>query len=363
MIFNENQIATYLFCAALPDSNTTPLTIIEWNLLVQSLSKASLEPKNLYTMTPSELNNILIDVKPNQKLNIMKKVESRKELSLALVEMERVVNQGINILFRKEMPNKLKKIKIKLLPPFFYSVGDLSIFNERTISVVGSRDATDKELEITKHIGIDAASKNIVIVSGGARGVDKEAVNACLDAGGRAIVFCSDGISKHIKNKRNRELIAQNRLVILSAQHIGAGFQPSYAMQRNKYIHASGDFVIVTSSQISNKKKSGTWEGVLENFEAGWSTIYACGESLGVMELLNRGIASKFVGLNSLKSHSIEMNSKVFNIEDLFINSVKRAQKNNMEKEEVINLFTKTVNDIYRVNEKEVEYEQLNLID
>ncbi|WP_332699316.1 hypothetical protein [Halalkalibacter lacteus] len=39
MQFTNNEIATYLFCAQLTQTRTTPLTILEWNAVVKSLSK------------------------------------------------------------------------------------------------------------------------------------------------------------------------------------------------------------------------------------------------------------------------------------------------------------------------------------
>ncbi|MCD8509740.1 MAG: DNA-protecting protein DprA [Bacillus sp. (in: Bacteria)] len=365
MQFNDNQIATYLFCAALPSSRTNGLTIIEWNVLVQALCKENFEPKDLYELPSSKLEIILSDAKNSQISNIIKKINARKELGMALTEMEKVINQGVSIVFRKDIPNKLKKLGSKLLPPFFYAVGDLSIFAGRTLGVVGARDASADELAITREIGKDAANESIAIVSGGARGVDREAATACLNAGGKAIIFCSDGIGKHIKDKRNRELITENKLVFLSAQHINASFQAGYAMQRNKYIHASGDHVVVTSSTISGSKKSGTWEGVVENYKAGWTPILAYGNSKGVQKMLETGMAQPFIGVkhlevNEKKPEGVNTQS---NIEQLFKTSLKKAIESDLSKEEVKQIFNKAINNIYGTQDKNQNFQQLNLLD
>ena len=51
MTFTNNEIATYLLCAQLPQTKTTPLTILEWNAIVKSLGEHQLQPETLLTMS------------------------------------------------------------------------------------------------------------------------------------------------------------------------------------------------------------------------------------------------------------------------------------------------------------------------
>lgn len=360
MGFNQNQIATYLFCAELSNSETVALTTIEWNLLVHSLDRARLEPKHLYEMSSSELTKLLVKGQQRQITNICKKVEARQRLGMALGEMESTINQGIQIIFRKDMPQKLKKLPTKLLPAFFYVAGNLSIFNAFTIGVVGARTATEKELTITKKIGEDAAREEIAIVSGGAKGVDHTSVESCLNAGGNAIIFCADGLAKHIRNKKNREWISQNKLVLLTAQAPTANFKPGYAMTRNKFIHASGDYVVITSSQISGSKRSGTWEGVMENFKASWTPMFAIGESIGVQKMLNDSIAQEFRGIDNTQIESILINKSNDNLEVEISKIVEVAYNKKISKESLIHLINKSVDLVYE--EEKDQTEQLRLL-
>lgn len=97
MSFSENEKATYLFCAQLPQTKTTPLTTIEWNVTVKSLSQKNLEPAYLFDCSPSELINILSEageVTEKQKLRIIEKVEYHQKLGFGLSELEELVHKG-----------------------------------------------------------------------------------------------------------------------------------------------------------------------------------------------------------------------------------------------------------------------------
>lgn len=301
MQFNENQIATYLFCAKLPNAKTPPLTIIEWNELIRALKEDNLEPKNLLEMTPSEILNI--GGLKQKMIKIARKIEDRKKLGFSMMELEQLSNQGYKIMFRKNMPKRLKgKIDPKHLPPFFYVIGDTSIFEYLALGIVGSRDANEEEIADTARLGHEAAIQGIVLVSGGAKGIDRTAVDACLNNGGKAIVFPSDGLESWIKRKEIRQYIQNNQLLLISAQPINARFTGAYAMQRNKYIHTTAHAVLVASSKILSQKntKTGTWSGVMENVKAQWTPIFVQGKSEGVQKLLEEGHAKPLDSLASL---------------------------------------------------------------
>lgn len=301
MTFSKSEVATYLFCASLPSTKTSALTIIEWNMLVTALANHNMYPEVLLDLTEDELSHILSNSTKAQKERIVKKVMARKQLGIAMVELEDITNQGYNVVFRSQMPKRLKKLELKIRPAFYYSVGDLNILNgKHTLGVVGSRDAIPEELKQVADICKQAALNNVVVISGGAAGVDLTATTAALQNGGKAVIFPSTGITPLIKNKANRQYIQNGQLLIMSTQPINASFTGRYAMERNKFIHSTGDAVLVGASQISGAKSSGTWEGVLENLRAKWSPLYTVGQSTGVLELLKTNKAEVFTSLHNI---------------------------------------------------------------
>lgn len=334
MHFSENEKATYLFCAPLPQTKTTPLTIIEWNITVKSLATNSLEPTYLLDSSPSDLLNILTEATDTQKLNIVKKVESRQKLGFSVLELEELLHNGYGILFRSDFSKRLKKLHLKKRPPFYYYIGDITILNcEHALSVVGSREASEEELQTVIKITTDASQKGITIVSGGAKGVDSIAVETALNNGGKAIIFPTEGLSTWSRKKEYREYIQNGQVLLLSTQPIQARFASYYAMQRNKFVHSTGDATLVASSQISGKKKSGTWEGVAENIKEKWSPLYVIGQSEGVEKLREMGVAQPFTSLESI----FKQNNKhiIESLQNHFTELLTKANQLQLTKDEI----------------------------
>lgn len=371
MLFTNNEMATYLFCAQLSQTRTPPLTILEWNAVVKSLGEHGLQPEVLQTMTPSELLKILTQATTSQKSKIVKKIETRQKLGFSMLELEEIVHQGYGIMFRSHMPQRVKKLTQKFLPAFFYYAGDLTILSHRALGVVGARDASAQELEQTTSIARDAVSHGVVIISGGARGVDTTAVEAALQTGGKAIVFPAEGLGKWVKKSAIREYIMNGQLLLMSTQRLEAPFSGSFAMQRNKYIHAIPDAVLVASSQISGTKSSGTWEGVLENIKLQWTPLYVIGDSKGVEKLKADGNAKQFTMFEDLYrpknignlSASFEMKAKEL---------IRISLDDGMDKDTIENMFKGVLDQHLKLDkplaekrlpglEKQKEVEQLSI--
>ena len=150
----------------------------------------------------------------------------------------------------------------------------------------------------------EAAQNGIVIISGGAKGVDTTAVEAALENNGKAVIFPSEGMEKWVKRSEIRQYILNEQLLLMSTQKNDAPFSGRYAMLRNRYIHAPSDAVLVASSKISGSKSSGTWEGVVENLKQQWSPLYVIGKSEGVLRLLADNHAKHYTSLDAIIKQS-----------------------------------------------------------
>lgn len=368
MEFTDNEIATYLFCARLNQTRTNPLTILEWNTVIKSFSEVNMQPKDLLSITENELADTLTLATPAQKVRIINKVKARQKLGISVLELKELKHQGYGIIFRSQMPARLKKLTQKYTPAFFHYAGDLSILTHRALGVVGARDASEEELSQTAVIGKEAASQGVVIISGGARGVDSTAVESTLENGGKAIVFPAEGLAKWIVKSSIRNYITNGQLLLMSTQQINAPFTGAYAMQRNKFIHAPSDAVLVASSKISGNRKSGTWEGVLENLDAKWSPIYVIGNSEGIEKLKAEGNAKQFSTFSEigLKNNLTMLDEEIQTV-------VQRAIAEGLDREMIERNFLDILDDFYKRKEKNernkketkqlVVYEQLTLED
>lgn len=362
MHFTNNEIATYLFCSQLSHSKTIPLTILEWNAIVKSFSEQEIQPEMLLKMTSSELLLSLTQATNSQKSNIIKKIEARQKLGLSMIELEEIIHQGYNIMFRSKMPPRLKKLTQKYLPPFFYYAGDPVLLTYRALGVVGARDANNEELKKTADISVEAVSHGVVIVSGGAKGVDTTAVEASLENGGKAIVFPADGLSKWVRNSKIRQYITNGQLLLMSTQKLNASFSGQYAMQRNKFIHAPSDAVLVASSKISGPKASGTWEGVKENIKEKWSPIYVIGQSPGVKALLNENSAKLFSSFEEIYLQGKTLHEKESNQFNRIADKlIQQGIKEGRDKEGIKKMFEKRISEYFNNETKKEKESQESL--
>ncbi len=112
-------------------------------------------------------------------------------------------------------------------PCVIYASGDISCLSERlSISIVGTRKATKNGLKTAYRISYDLAKSGVVIISGGALGVDSEAHKGALDAGGKTVAVLGCGIDYPylLAQKSLRDKISQNGALI---SEYPPGFEPT----------------------------------------------------------------------------------------------------------------------------------------
>lgn len=148
-------------------------------------------------------------------------------------------------------------------PGCLWAKGDISLLEYPAVSLVGSRDIREDNLRFAEEVGRQAAQQGMVLVSGNARGADKAAQNACLQAGGKVISVVADSLQE----RRVRE-----NMLYLSEGGFDEPFSAQRALSRNRCIHALGRMVFVAQSDLG---KGGTWDGTVKNLRFGWSPV-AC---------------------------------------------------------------------------------------
>jgi DNA processing protein len=72
--------------------------------------------------------------------------------------------------------------------------GDASALHAPSVAIVGSRAASPYALEVARRLGADLARRNVVVVSGLARGVDSAAHRGALEGGGATIAVFGCGV-------------------------------------------------------------------------------------------------------------------------------------------------------------------------
>ena len=173
-------------------------------------------------------------------------------------------------------------------PGVLWAKGELSLLNTPAIALVGSRDLREENRRFAEEAGCQAAIQGLTLVSGNARGADKAAQNACLNAGGTVISVVADSLLQH--NPRENVLF-------ISENSYDETFSAPRALRRNRVIHCLGRMVFVAQATL---EKGGTWDGTVKNLRHGWSSV-ACFRdgSAAVQELEQMGAYT--VGLEDLQ--------------------------------------------------------------
>jgi len=164
-------------------------------------------------------------------------------------------------------------------PGVLWAKGDITLLGRPAVAVIGSRDLEEPNRQFAAEAGRQAAKQGYVLVSGNARGADKTAQEACLDAGGKVISVVADNLQKQ-PLRRN--------VLYLSLDDFDQEFSAHRALQRNHVIHSLGSLTIAAQCTLG---KGGTWEGILANLKNGWNPVCIFNDgSEASTELQHRGV-------------------------------------------------------------------------
>ena len=129
-----------------------------------------------------------------------------------------------------DYPDALRELKA--FPPILWHRGNTGLLRRRAVGLCGSRDASPQGLCVAAEVGRWAAETGAVLVTGTARGVDREAMRAALDAGGAAIGVLAEGWERWTA-RWLEPVIEDGRLLVLSEFRPSALWRVGQAMQRN----------------------------------------------------------------------------------------------------------------------------------
>jgi len=246
----KDNLALVVLCSTLgyktadDESAVKPLTAAVYNKLEARLNAARFTPSVFLTEKLSDISARL-GLTADESSHIEKLMLRADKLG---EELERLAERKIYATGRTQdnYPARLKKTMGKNAPVIFFYCGDMRLLDGETVAIIGSREANEQETEYAaKHARISAQNGRVV-VSGGAKGIDRIAKESALHAGGKVVTYVSDNMVGYIK--KNAEFILWDRLLVLSAFHPEASFKGFNAIERNKYIYASSDYAVVVSS-------------------------------------------------------------------------------------------------------------------
>lgn len=146
-------------------------------------------------------------------------------------------------------------------PPLLYAVGDVGLLTRAHLGVVGSRDVDAAAASVAQDAGRAAVAAGWGVVSGAAKGVDRLAMTAALEADGVAVGVLADSLARTTRDPEVRRAVTDGRLCLCTPYKPTAGFSVANAMGRNKVIYALSRATLVVTSDLD---KGGTWAGAVE---------------------------------------------------------------------------------------------------
>lgn len=104
---------------------------------------------------------------------------------------------------------------IQEAPPFLFARGQ-RVDNDVAVSVVGSRKASDRGIQMATSISEALVSMNVTVAAGLAAGIDKAAHETALSKGGRTVAVIGTGINQHYPaaNRKLQDRIAREGLLL-----------------------------------------------------------------------------------------------------------------------------------------------------
>lgn len=233
---------------------------IYFNRITQAMMRESLSLEQIYQLSAEEIKqkfDLPINVaraiasaskSENQQFNQQKSAKIKQTIPSVT---EPITSEHFLVINRedKNYPAKLHHILGEKAPELLYVWGNLDLFNKPGIGFCGSRNVTNKGLEVTRDISEQIAKLDWVTVSGHARGVDTMAHLTALENNGGTIIVLPQGIDGFKLRMELRSNAKYENLLIVSEFPPSTNWSIGYAMQRNTTIIGLSDAMVLVESR------------------------------------------------------------------------------------------------------------------
>lgn len=272
--------AVLLLCGSLGQRGVTdmkPLGPRQFHALATWLEKETMRPEDL--LTPEGRSRLeqagMDDLAPDRITPLLERGGAVAFIS------ERWQRAGIWVLSRADRgyPDKLNRYLAAAAPPLLFGIGEPKSLNKGGLAVVGSRDRSEGDGAYARRIGEQCAREGMAVISGAAKGIDRDAMGGALDGGGIVVGVLAEGVAKYSVSAELREPIADGRLTLVSCYEPEARWFTWTAMERNKLMYGLSDAALVVTC---GEESGGTWAGATEALKVGRVRVFVrTGDSVG----------------------------------------------------------------------------------
>ena len=280
---NNKERGFLLLTGHLGDPERRPLTVAQFRELAKRATQMD-RPVSSRELTETDLLSLGYDRPMAERIvSLLENADGLDRYLLRGCQADCVPVTRVS----EEYPLAVRKRLGLDAPGCLWAKGNLSILNAQTVALVGSRELQESNRKFAELTGREVARQGYTLVSGNARGADRVAQNACLEAGGKVISVVADELQKHP--------LTEN-VLYLSEDSFDLPFSAARALSRNRVIHALGYITLVAQCDLG---LGGTWDGTLKNLQNNWSPVFCYNDgSLAAAELSQYG--AKLIDLHRL---------------------------------------------------------------
>jgi predicted Rossmann fold nucleotide-binding protein DprA/Smf involved in DNA uptake len=263
---DDAEVVALLLTQRLVDDGAPPLKASEfWGVLgaVPDLGA-------LLGLGPEEVGQAA-GVDADMAARIVARLDQATSFAFALDEVQQT---GLRVLsaLSPDYPSALSEKLGRAAPPLLYALGDVGLLKREGLGIVGSRSVSEAGAEVARAAAANAVTAGLGVLSGGAKGVDRLAMTAALDAGGHVVGVLADSLSRTARDPEVRRPVGDGLVCLCSPYKPTAGFTVANAMGRNKLIYALSTATLVVECEEGN---GGTWAGAVEALRAKTAPVIA----------------------------------------------------------------------------------------
>jgi DNA processing protein len=178
--------------------------------------------------------------------------------TVEMSEIELLNSKGVKVVKRGEpnYPIRLEATLGDAAPSVLYMWGNIDLLNKPSVGFCGSRNVTEKGIDVTIDTAKQITDLGWVVVSGHARGVDTAAHRTSLENNGSTIIVAPEGMLNFKLRSELKKIAKHNQILIISEFPPKARWTVGNAMTRNKTIIGLSDAMILVEARL----EGGTFE-------------------------------------------------------------------------------------------------------
>ena len=212
------------------------------------------KPENIWNSTKEELfcklNQLSFSKKKIEKI-LIDIISNKNNINLEKLEND-LKDKNIKVItfLNNKYPKEL--LHIYDYPILLYVKGNENILNNKSISIVGCRDATEYGKYVAKEVSKMLSDNNIIVISGLARGIDAYSHIGCIlnKKPTIGVLGCGIDIVYPKENEKIYDEILKNNGAIISEYYLGTSPRKENFPMRNRIVSGISIGTLVVEAKL-----------------------------------------------------------------------------------------------------------------